>query len=416
MKEGKGYLEGCGTPPEAISKGYGVRGLRFSDQRTLSPLLSLLPVSLAVLPDDPFVITLAVVTLSLGVVIILFLSYFHLLKEIASFSYCNARFKAVGVPYVRRDELRRLYEERRVDDMAAALLKKGYRLPSTSGMTVRQLEDAMLEERLRMAKSTLAAVPEGLKPFVRAWLVRLDGEEVKRALHQADRGERVEVRHVYLITPEVAGRLRECGSPEEVVDALDGTPYRDVLREVVSSHRDSPGLWDMAVDHVGYQVLYHGVGMVDEHARPPVSLFYGRMADIRNILAVARGMEMGMGEDDVKRYLAPGGRELARWRLDRLWDAKDLPGLFSSLEDTTYGRMLKEAKTVADAERLLESYLLSAASELSARYSLGAGPALFFLLGKEMEVRNVIGVARGVSAGMEFEEILGDLTVLGVRG
>ena len=82
-------------------------------------------------PTDPLVVALAITAAVILIIVILFLSYFTVLRAISAYSYSNARFKAVGTPFLSRSMLEGLSESTSIMDLSARLVEHDIRVPQT---------------------------------------------------------------------------------------------------------------------------------------------------------------------------------------------------------------------------------------------------------------------------------------------
>jgi len=94
--------------------------------------------------NETMTLALIVIGVAVLITIILLMSYFNILVTIASFSYPNARLRAMGNPYIRRQKLLELMEMSSPNEVAQEISKEGYKLPV---FYVGQAEN--LYERLR---------------------------------------------------------------------------------------------------------------------------------------------------------------------------------------------------------------------------------------------------------------------------
>ena len=359
---------------------------------------------------DPVTLAAVVVAVSLLIVILLFLPYFTILKAISDHSYPNAVFKAVGLPFLSKHLLEMLSESGNETELASRLGEYGIRMPQNRKLDLEEIEDVLETEAIRMLRNTLASVPDGTKPFFRAYIGKMDALQVKKALRGLRSGLAPRIHPVYYIDAEVARRLSEAKTQKEVVEALDGTPLGPVLSDNIQQNPERPVLWEMSLDQRAMDELSDSVFHVDSDLQAPLREFYGRLADVENINLLARATAANISSEEVLSMMSQGGRELPRWMLERLADSPDLQALLAELESVSYGVWLREHVAVvsaepADVEMALERCLLHQIYEISSKNGLLAGPSVLFAFGKEKEMANIRVLARSVRDGVPFGDI-----------
>ena len=357
---------------------------------------------------EPVTLAMVIVAVALLVVIILLLPYFTLLRSIADFSYPNAMFKAVGLPFLSRRNLEALSETTSLTELVSRLGEMDIRIASTQRMGLDDVESSLEAENIRSLRNTLASVPEGAKPFYRAYLTRMDALQLKKALRGLRSGTVPVLHPAFYVDAETVRRLSEASSPRDILDIMDGTPFAPALSSAMQEMPDSPVRWEMALDNAVMGWIHDSIFQVDQELQMPLREFHGRMADCSNIILLAR-WKASLEIDDVSSLLVPGGRELPGWALERLAESPDLQSLISELETTSYGRSLKSlsaGKTLAsDVENAMEEQLLDLVTEISSRNNLLVGPSIMFTYGKEKEIANIRAVSRNVEEGGSFRDV-----------
>ena len=359
--------------------------------------------------SDPLVVTAAMIGLALLIIILLFLSYFTVLRAIAAYSYSNARFKAVGTPFLSRPMLESLSESTNLLDLSSRLSEYDYRVPQGPRVSIEELEEALETETIRMLRNTLAATPDGSKPFFRAYLVRMDSLQVKKALRAVRTGRKPNVHPAYYVDANMVRLLAEAPAPQDVAEMVGDNFIGQALAEAVQQNPDEPVLWEMAIDRAAFKNIYGSIALLDDEIRAPIREFYGRMADVYNINLLARAKSLGIIPSEVLSWTAQGGRELAQWRLEQLAETQDFQTFVSELDSTSYGAYMKEKglnpEQAPELEHALDWHMLDMVSELASKNTLLAGPALKFAFGKEREARNIMAVARAVADGVGFADV-----------
>ena len=78
--------------------------------------------------DNSITIAFMVVGFAILLIIILFLSYYNVLMNIIHFAYPNARFKALGTPFVSKKEMDFLMDATSLSEVSTYLQPWGYQM------------------------------------------------------------------------------------------------------------------------------------------------------------------------------------------------------------------------------------------------------------------------------------------------
>ncbi len=366
-------------------------------------------------------ITLAIVVIGAAVLItiILLMSYFNILVTIASFSYPNARLRAMGNPYVKKQKLMELMEMSSSGEVSIEISKEGYHLPPNIekvGMdeVERQLELAQLE----FLKKVLASDPQSIRPFLEAFLIKYDAAQVKKALRAKKNGiSNEELRKKLIPVKEIDEKIIEslldANTIDEVCNAIRTTKFGDALIKAASEHKDDIVALDLVLDGFFSKELRLAITRVDTPVRETVTLFVGKHADITNIKHIIRSKQQGLDVTLTERFLIEGGRNLASWKLRSMIEVKGIQEIVTELEGTPYIEKMREAmidytetKSIYAIEAALDKLLLQEAQEISSSALIAAGPTIKFIVAKEFEIRNLKAVLRGLHENLPSEKIM----------
>jgi V/A-type H+-transporting ATPase subunit C len=369
--------------------------------------------------SDTMALALVVIGAAVLITIILLMSYFNILVTIASFSYPNARLRAMGNPFVRKEKLVELMELSSAGEAALEISKEGYKLPPNIekvGMeeVERQLELAQVE----FLKKVLASDPQSIRPFMEAFLIKYDAAQVKKALRarkNAMPNEELKKKLIPVkeINEEIIENILDASTIDEVCNAVRTTKFGDTLIKVASEHKGDIVALDLALDQFFSKELRLAITRVDTPVRETVTLFVGRYADITNIKHIIRSKQQGLDVALTERFLVEGGRNLAPWKLRSMIEVKGVPELVTELEGTPYLEIMREAmtnytetKSIYALEAAFDKLLLQIAQEISSSALIAAGPTIKFIIAKEFEIRNLKALLRGLYENLPSEKIM----------
>ncbi len=353
------------------------------------------------------------------ITIILLMSYFNILVTIASFSYPNARIRAMGNPYITKRKLTELLEMSGAQEAAGEISKEGYKLPpNIEKVGLEEAESRLELAQVEFLKKVLAADPQSIRPLLEAYLVKYDALQVKKALRAKKNGIPIEdlkkkLVPVKEINSEVLENIIEAGSVEDVVSAVKSTRFGETLTKTQSEFKDDVVALDLALDKFFSKELRLAITRVDTSVKETITLFVGKYADITNIKHIIRSKQQGLDLATTERFLVEGGRNLAPWKLRQMIEAKGIAEIVSELEGTPYLEIAKnamqdyaETKSIYSFEVAFDKLLLNTVSGISSSALIAAGPTIKFIVAKEFEIRNLKAVLRGLYEGIPTESVM----------
>ncbi|UCF08252.1 MAG: V-type ATPase subunit [Thermoplasmata archaeon] len=364
-------------------------------------------------------LALVVIGGAILITIILLMSYFNVLVSIASFAYPNARLRAMGNPYVRKNRIAELMELAGLTEVAQELAREGYKVPpniESAGLleTERELELA----QVNFLRKTLASSPLSMRPFLESFLIKYDAAQIKKVLRarkNASSNEELKKRliPVKTVDEEVIDSLLETTTVDEVANAVKNTRFGDILIKAASEHKGDIVAMDLVLDKFFFTQLSRSITRVDTAVRETVTFFVGRYIDFSNIKHIIRSKQQGFDSATTESFLVSGGRNLADWKLSQMVETKGISDLATELEGTPYLDIMKDAlvqyqetKSIYALESAFDKVLLTTVREIESSALIAAGPTIKFIVAKEFEVRNLKAVLRGMHEQFAPDDIM----------
>ncbi len=353
---------------------------------------------------------LVIVGGSLLIVVLLVMSYFKVLLSIASFTYPNAKYRAIGNPFLSNSVLSPLVEGNNLNEVYQELEDRGYDLSKEATLDQNELERELESETMSFMRRAYRNCPLSAKEFAGAWLLRFDVRMAKRALKSKMTGDSREDMSEKLIPvrrvdEKVIDSLVNARDLQEVIDILKEAGFEEPLQGEDPTE-DMYSL-EVSFDRYVYQRIQKSVKNVESEERPPVKYFFGRYVDVKNLKILIRGLREGVDKEQLKKALLPSGRELERWKLESMVESSGLEEALVELEGTSYAEIRRDAATMGpfEIEKYLDKKMIQMASEVMSQNVLSVGPLLRFLVGKEVELRNLNILSRGLREKMPSESI-----------
>ncbi len=293
----------------------------------------------------------------------------------------------------------------------------------TGDLKTAELE--LLRNEIHLYTDIERYVSGGVLSFVQALLLRYEIDTIKQAFRLwFDRMVRKrEIEHIigYILREKIVHPIKidnivYAEAYDQVADALHATPYgeffRDKKEEVLRERTTFPV--EIELDRYFFKNLLHAV----EHLGPKDKKIAHRMLgieiDMQNINWLVRFKTYyKLPEEEVLRYIIPGGRSLDSTTISSSYGAEDSGTMISQILEKGYPSFSSFLKT-KDADtysrlRLFESILREILSKEITRvltgYPFTIGTILVYFLVKEKEIQKIVTILNAKFYNLSEERI-----------
>jgi len=346
-----------------------------------------------------------IIGLALLLVIILFMSYYRVVISIANFTYPNAVFRSSGNPYLKEKKISDLVEGGNLNEVYSELEEDGYEISKDAREDIDKVEMELEKKNIELMKKAHRTSPDETKGFTKAWLSRYDVKMAKRAIKAIKEDSLEELQErlhpVEEINEKIIDDLTSARNLQEALSILRDTELEEVLEK--KEWEEKPFELDVTLDKYAFNKLKEGIFKVESEQRAPVRFFFGKYVDFLNIKIILRGIREEIESERLKNCILPKGRELPRWKLEEMAESTNIDEALVQLEGTTYEdiRSKMQSDERFDFESYLDKKLLKMVTELNNQHILTVGPTLKYLVGKELELRNMRALIRGIKEGID---------------
>lgn len=348
----------------------------------------------------------------------------RLVLEISPFAYPNARIRGMQSKLLPAARLEELLEMPAIMEIFAYLEGSDYEahIARIEGdKTVEAVENALNNCLAETYAKVIGMAPTCVASIFKSIVLQWESRNLKAVLRALYAGVPVkEVSHGLVpighFTQEDLESFYDLRSVEELVSKLEDTEYGPVLGEAMTQYTETGSIQplEVALDQYVYQRLWRSVESQSEENAHNLKTFFGKEIDVKNIKTLLRAKVDGIPTEAVKPLALPMGFELNVDQIESLAEAKDVEGVLAGLEGTSYGAMLMEAlpeydstKSLLPFEKALDTYLAKAARAISNSQPFGVGPLIGYLSSKDVEVRNLRCIIRGIGAGLSPDRMKG---------
>ena len=326
------------------------------------------------------------------------------------FIYPNAKYEAIGNPFIQEKELNVLVENTDLTTFKDRVnVLRDYHIEGQTASSIQQSFDQHFLDTIMMMRNES---PKKLHAFYDLYLQKIDFYLVKNGIKQILRGNnKRQLMESALLpqTKELLGRLQDT-SKEDLPHLLASYGFtEELLGEIAKETPDFLHLDVLFDKQFVYQLKELQVPQKCETAKQD---FIKNMIDMLTIKHLLRVKQLSYPLDACKTLFLGEGKQISRWRFDQMADGADVSGVITALEGTSYFPAVSskmeqytKEKSVQVFETSIDSVFLQRIREISLQNYLTFGPSLRFLVSKEFEIRNLKAIAKGLAEDLSADMI-----------
>jgi vacuolar-type H+-ATPase subunit C/Vma6 len=327
--------------------------------------------------------------------------------------YPNAKYEAIGNPYINKQSLEKLMEFKTLDNFIDQInMSKDYHIEGTTASEVQQsLDDHYLSMVSQMKNDHGKKMKEFFTTYIEfkhAWIVK----EIIRSLHKKQ-----PIDSERLLTQSRASRITQF-----IIDIKDAS--EELIPNIFRTFGFNPTLYDLVIDEntipiqLDVQIDRYYIDLL-ESVKVPYKCsaakheYLCRLIDIQSMKNIIRAKHMEYHENLCRLFYLDDGYEILSWKFDELCKADNLKDLIEMLNGTSYYQKLKQAldkqDSITSAQPLitaLDSEMLSLLRNISQQYYVSIGPSLRYLISKQSEITNLKIICKGIGEKISSDHIL----------
>lgn len=338
------------------------------------------------------------------------------------------RIKVYQTEFLSDEFLRRLVDSATLDDVSALLYTSFYRqdmdLFSALNKGIDLLNMALNHRIIVRNRIALFAAPTPGREIIRAYLSKWDIENIKSIISSKYMGYEIKESESFLIsfrdvpiglfggamTHDDFKGLLGLGTIDEIVNRLSNFGYGQDILQQMDRYRKSGdiGILLAALDNHYYFRLSDSLKFYNGD-EGPLRRFISEEIDIRNIMVILKGVDMGVEFERIKEALIPLGN-ISVPTLQDIYSSGFLeqsveklkalyPGMEEALKEYTENKRLEVFESLMRAE-LYTKYL-----NVFSQQSLSAGSTFYFILRSERERERLKSVIFGKYYGLPGDRI-----------
>lgn len=351
-------------------------------------------------PNSPYMWIL-VVTLIAGAMATIVRPFSSVLK----FVYPNAKYEAMGNPYVTQASLQRLLESGTLQAFVEQLnTNKDYQIQGATASEVQHHLNTVFVQTIKQMKKDNATK---LHQFYDTYLEYYERRYVKTVLNLKRKQKHVD-----------GSLLKQIASPniQKLVSSLS-TAEQETVSHILRDYGFPSSFFsleqddeiDACIDRIFLNRLE--IVKVPYKCQEAKHLYVKRLIDIMSIQQILRAKHRHMNEAACQTLFIDEGYEIPKWKFAEFCKASNVSEVIMLLEGTSYASVLKQVKDTIKTtsaqpyEDALDQYMLMIIRDISTQYYSTIGPSLRFLITKEIEITNLKIIAKGLSEHLPVESI-----------
>jgi vacuolar-type H+-ATPase subunit C/Vma6 len=327
------------------------------------------------------------------------------------FVYPNAKFEAIGNPFITEKELSRLIDNKDLVNFKDSLnSSKDYNISGEDIESIQYSLDKNFHQSVKMMQSDSS---KKMKYFFEAYLEKIDIYLIKNSIKTIIEGKKLDqetFEKAYL--PETKEFLLKLVDVEKdkIPDILRENNFTDEIIKSISSEEINFIKIDIEFDRYVIDKLRNV--KVPYKCEPAKQRFVYTLIDLINIKNIMRAKQIGYSEKSCLDLYLEEGQEIAFWKFKEISGVESVPQVISALDGTSYFSALKDAiedyneeKSVQVLENALDSRFLGLIKNISIKNYVTIGPTIRFIVNKEFEIQNLKAIVKGLGEDMPSEFI-----------
>ena len=327
------------------------------------------------------------------------------------FVYPNAKFEAMGNPFVGDKELDSIVDSKDIVSFKETInTLKDYNVSGDDTYSIQKSLDDTFIETVEMMRNDSS---KKMNDFFDTYLEKLDIHLIKNHLKIKLEGREIDEKRIndsiLSSTRKLLAKIMDA-EKEELPQILKDYGFDNELIQVVSMDTVDFLKIDTIIDK--YVINKFTQVKVPYKCEQGKRRFVKTLTDIINIKNVLRAKQLGYDEESCKKLFIGEGREIPPWKYNELSELESVSQIINSLEGTSYYDALKDTieiynkeQSVQVLETALDSLLLKHVRDISTQNYISIGPTIRFLVSKEFEIRNLKIITKGVSENISPDVI-----------
>jgi len=327
------------------------------------------------------------------------------------FAYPNAKFEAVGNPFIKEKELNRLFDSKNLNEFKDSLnALKDYNIIGENAQEIQKSLDDALIQTINLSKKDSS---KEMYSFYNTYIEKIDIYLIKNTLKNKLHDKKIDESIIdSAILQKTKNLLNEIitNEKEKIPELLKNYDFGEDVANAVSNDEIDFLTLDTAIDK--YIIEMFKKLKVPYNCEQGKNKFINRMIDIINIKNLLRAKQLSYDEKTCINMFLGDGQEISLWKYEEMSQTDQVSQLISSLEGTSYFDILKDSieeynkeGSVQVLENSLDRLFIKFVEDISIQNYVNIGPTIRFLVSKEFEIRNLKIIAKSIEENIRLDII-----------
>jgi V/A-type H+-transporting ATPase subunit C len=308
-----------------------------------------------------------------------------------AFVYPNAKFEAIGNPFLTEKELSRVFSSKDITNFKEVLnTSRDYKVTGNTSYELQRSLDQHFIQTIEMMRKDSS---KKMNDFFNIYLEKLDFYLIKNILKKRISNEKIDEKIVEVSNTQTIKKflfkLIDC-KKEEIPLILKNHGFTKEIIAASSAEKVDFLAFDSAMDKY-------------------ILNKFKQLKVPKNIL---RAKHINYDKDAYNKLFLGEGQEIADWKFKQMAEAASVSEIVTVLAGTSYYIPLKDAlenynkeKSVQILENTLDVQFLKIVRDISVENYITIGPTLRFIISKEFEIKNLKIIAKGIGEGLSTDLI-----------
>jgi len=327
------------------------------------------------------------------------------------FLYSNARVQARSKVLIPDSQWSTLSESRSLQDLIGALRETSYADALDKVENIREFHIEIEKGFVETVEELKRMTPDSINPLFDAYLMFWGAKMLKAVYRAKFTGQEIESLLLFPvgdITDTLLKHLEDAKTLADVRVIMEGTPYSPVFKESYTSLE----AFEVALDNFVLGEFVRRATEIKTFDGKHIVALINTKFDIQNLLVLLKLEARHAPRETRKEYLIKNNTELFR-RADELVYAKSVKGLVEKCVGTGFEQPLAAAlekyerdSSLSHFEHELCKFYKNIATNMERYHVQGPFPLFSYMVKKEIEMKNLMAVSKGVDTGMPPEAIM----------
>lgn len=304
------------------------------------------------------------------------------------FSFHNSRLTTLGNPLLRREELQPLLDAGTPE--ALSRLVQGDLSVQPASTTIAAIDRDLTLSFHSSMENLARETPKAARPVLAPFMRRYEAEELKRLVRRIGRSSDP-LHPLGQLTEDLERHLLACKDVQSAIEVLEVHPSYTYISEHLKSGNLDLSAMDSSLDRFSLDA-FSSVKGLSMGGRKGMTELHRVLCDRYNLNVIVRSLTSGLEREASLGNLLPGSGLLGRPLLESMAEAGSRKEALSLLAGTymePFFKDLSDGRKGPEVETAMDRLLLSCADSLAGRYWSTVGPSIRFILGREIELRNL---------------------------